>query len=187
MPVYRPSRLLAFSSGWAQGGQLLIRHFLFDDELLRGERDFDDFLEPLDVLCDFELDDFFEPLDLFDELLDFFDDDLRDGTLPPARRASEMPMATACFRLFTFLPERPLFSFPSPYSCITFETFFRAFDPYFAIAQNLRPQFVQMASRRLTDCGLRISDCLRSAVCGLRSAVCGLRSAVCGLYCGLSM
>jgi hypothetical protein len=36
-------------------------------------------------------------------LLDF----LAFGTLPPSRRASERPMAIACRRLFTFLPERP--------------------------------------------------------------------------------
>jgi hypothetical protein len=29
------------------------------------------------------------------------------GTLAPARRASLSPMATACFRLFTFFPLRP--------------------------------------------------------------------------------
>jgi hypothetical protein len=29
------------------------------------------------------------------------------GTLAPSRRASESPIAIACFRLVTFLPERP--------------------------------------------------------------------------------
>jgi hypothetical protein len=37
-------------------------------------------------------------------LLDFF------GTFLPFLRASESPMAIACFRLFTVLPLRPLFS-----------------------------------------------------------------------------
>src|SRR6185369_9302226 len=34
------------------------------------------------------------------------------GTFAPSRRASESPIAIACFRLVTFLPERPLFNFP---------------------------------------------------------------------------
>ncbi|MCU1347235.1 MAG: hypothetical protein JWO56_265 [Acidobacteria bacterium] len=73
--------------------------------------------------------DFFDVEAFFDEA--FFDEEaLRDGTLPPAARASEIPMAMACFRLFTFLPEPPLFNFPSPYSCITFEIFFFDFGPY---------------------------------------------------------
>lgn len=69
----------------------------------------------------------------------FFDDDvLRDddflrGTLPPARRASDNPIAIACFRLVTFLPDRPLFNVPRLRSCIAFSTFFDAFLPYFAI------------------------------------------------------
>ena len=35
---------------------------------------------------------------------------------------SDIAMATACFRLFTFLPEGPLLRSPSLYSCITFST-----------------------------------------------------------------
>ena len=34
------------------------------------------------------------------------------GTFAPDLRASESPMAMACLRLFTFLPERPLFKVP---------------------------------------------------------------------------
>jgi hypothetical protein len=64
---------------------------------------------------------------------DFLDDDFLDGTLPPARRASDNPMAIACLRLFTVLPERPLFSFPRFRSCIAFSTFSDAFLPYLAI------------------------------------------------------
>jgi len=30
------------------------------------------------------------------------------GTLAPARRASDNPIAIACLRLVTFLPDRPL-------------------------------------------------------------------------------
>lgn len=72
---------------------------------------------------------FFE-VDFFEED-DFFDDDLRAGVLSPSARASEIPMAMACLRLVTFRPDPPLFNFPSPYSCITFEIFFWAFEPYF--------------------------------------------------------
>jgi hypothetical protein len=51
------------------------------------------------------------------------------GTFPPARRASDRPMAIACLRLFTFLPERPLFSVPRLRSCIALRTFCCAFFP----------------------------------------------------------
>jgi hypothetical protein len=40
------------------------------------------------------------------------------GTCAPARRASERPIATACLRLFTFLPERPLRRVPRFRSCM---------------------------------------------------------------------
>jgi hypothetical protein len=52
------------------------------------------------------------------------------GTLPPARRASESPIAIACLRLVTFFPERPLFSVPALRSFIAFPTFSDAFLPY---------------------------------------------------------
>src|SRR4051812_32657811 len=39
------------------------------------------------------------------------------GTLPPARRASLRPIAIACLRLVTFLPERPDLSVPRLRSC----------------------------------------------------------------------
>jgi hypothetical protein len=45
------------------------------------------------------------------------------GTLAPARRASESPMAIACLRLVTFFPERPLFKVPRLRSCIALLTF----------------------------------------------------------------
>jgi hypothetical protein len=93
-------------------------YFFFDDFLV------DDFFELVFLDEDFLEDDFFE--------LDFFDDDFFDGTLPPARRASESPMAMACLRLFTFLPELPLFSVPFFRSCIAFSTLSCAFFPYFA-------------------------------------------------------
>src|SRR5207244_10576103 len=57
----------------------------------------------------------------------------RLGTFAPARRASDRPMAMACLRLFTRLPERPLFSVPRLRSCIARLTLERAFLPYLAI------------------------------------------------------
>jgi hypothetical protein len=55
------------------------------------------------------------------------------GTLPPALRASDSPIAIACLRLFTVLPERPLFNLPRLRSCIAFSTFSDAFLPYLAM------------------------------------------------------
>jgi len=55
------------------------------------------------------------------------------GTFPPALRASERPIAIACFRLVTFLPDRPLLSVPFFFSRITFSTFPDAFFPYRAL------------------------------------------------------
>jgi hypothetical protein len=53
----------------------------------------------------------------------------RLGTLPPARRASERPIAMACLRLVTFLPDRPERSWPRFISCMLFSTFCDAFAP----------------------------------------------------------
>jgi hypothetical protein len=84
------------------------------------------------------LDLLFPPLDLLVLLppdlralvpLDFF-----AGTLPPARRASDSPIAIACLRLFTVFPERPLFNVPRLRSCIAFFTLLCAFFPYLAIS-----------------------------------------------------
>src|SRR5271163_769712 len=55
---------------------------------------------------------------------------LRVGTLPPARRASLRPMAIACLRLVTFLPDRPDLSSPRFISRIARSTFLRAFGAY---------------------------------------------------------
>ena len=55
------------------------------------------------------------------------------GTLPPSLRASERPIAIACFLLVTFLPEPPLFSVPAFFSCIAFSTLSPAFLPYVAM------------------------------------------------------
>jgi len=58
------------------------------------------------------------------------------GTLAPALRASERPIAIACLRLFTVLPERPLFNVPRLRSRITFSTLLCAFFPYLAIGRS---------------------------------------------------
>jgi len=55
-------------------------------------------------------------------VVDFF------GTLPPARRASDSPIAIACLRLLTFRPE-PDLSVPRLRSCIALPTFSEAFFP----------------------------------------------------------
>src|SRR5262245_57210310 len=52
------------------------------------------------------------------------------GTLPPARLASDNPIAIACLRLLTFLPERPLRNLPCFISCMARSTFSDAFLPY---------------------------------------------------------
>jgi hypothetical protein len=56
--------------------------------------------------------------------------------LPPARRASDSPIAIACFRLVTFLPDRPLLSVPRRRSRIALSTFADAFLPYLAIRSS---------------------------------------------------
>jgi hypothetical protein len=70
-----------------------------------------------------------------DVVLLFPELDRRDGTLPPASRASDKPIAIACFRLFTFSPE-PLLSSPRLNSCIVFSTFSLALGPYFAMSST---------------------------------------------------
>jgi hypothetical protein len=79
---------------------------------LRDEEDFRD-----------DDEDFFDDDDLVDA--DFFDadDDFFAGTFAPAFRASDRPIAIACLRLVTFLPDRPLFSVPVLRSCIARLTF----------------------------------------------------------------
>jgi len=59
------------------------------------------------------------------------------GILVPSRRASESPIAIACFGLVTFwpLPERSLPSFISFISCSTSSC---AFGPYLAMASSPR-------------------------------------------------
>jgi len=56
----------------------------------------------------------YRDLDDLDDLDDREDLDLDDllGTLLPAPRASERPIAIACLRLFTLFPDRPDLSLP---------------------------------------------------------------------------
>jgi len=105
---------------------------LLDERLLR----LDDFLRaPADVLRvdDFlrEPDDFLREPDAFLREPDAFlrepDDFLRLGTLAPSSRASDKPIAIACLRLFTFLPDRPERSVPRLASCIARPTLLPAF------------------------------------------------------------
>jgi hypothetical protein len=73
---------------------------------------------------------------LLDEDFFLLDDDFF-GTLPPAFLASDSPIAIACLRLLTFLPDRPLLSVPALRSCIAFLTLLCAFLPYLAISYLL--------------------------------------------------
>jgi hypothetical protein len=72
---------------------------------------------------------FFRPLDDF--RVDFFAPRLR-GTLAPFARASESPIAIACFRLFTFRP-LPLLSVPFLRRRIVLATRFDADFPYLRV------------------------------------------------------
>ena len=60
------------------------------------------------------------------------------GTRAPARRASDRPMAMACLRLVTFLPELPLRNVPRFRSRITFATFRDADLLYFLLLAMTR-------------------------------------------------
>jgi hypothetical protein len=53
------------------------------------------------------------------------------GTLAPDLRASDRPMAMACFRLVTFFPLRPDFNVPFFIAFISRSTDFPAFGLYF--------------------------------------------------------
>jgi hypothetical protein len=59
------------------------------------------------------------------------------GTFAPFSRASDKPIAMAYLRLFTVLPDLPLFSAPSFFLCIAFSTLSCAVFEYFAIIQKL--------------------------------------------------
>jgi hypothetical protein len=66
-----------------------------------------------------------------DFFLDFFVLFFFAGTFAPSARASDKPIAIACLRLLTFLPERPLRNVPFLRSRIALATFFDAFLLYF--------------------------------------------------------
>jgi hypothetical protein len=53
------------------------------------------------------------------------------GTLAPLLRASDSPIAIACFLLLTFLPDRPLFSVPDFRFFMARPTFLAAPFEYF--------------------------------------------------------
>lgn len=55
------------------------------------------------------------------------------GTLAPSLRASLSPIAIACLRLVTFLPERPDLSLPCFISRMARSTFFPDFLLYFRV------------------------------------------------------
>jgi hypothetical protein len=83
----------------------------------------------------------------------FFADFLRpgaDGTLAPSWRASDNPMAMACFGFVTFLPLRPDLSLPRLNSCISRSTDFDAFGLY------LRDDFFFAAILTSVCAGVRI-------------------------------
>ena len=63
--------------------------------------------------------------------LPFYFEERLLGALSPSRRASLNPIAIACFRLVTFLPERPDLSLPCFISCIARSTFLADFLLYF--------------------------------------------------------
>jgi hypothetical protein len=69
---------------------------------------------------------------------EFFDQASRfGGTFPPSRRASESPIAIACLRLLTLLPDLPDFNLPCFISRIARSTFCDALLPDFFL-----PDFV---------------------------------------------
>ena len=90
------------------------------------------------------------------------DEDERLGTLPPARRASERPIATACFLLLTLRPEPPLRRVPSFILCIARSTFLDAFRPYRAM--RILRMWTVAPYTALRGAGRRCFDAGRPAV-----------------------
>src|SRR6516164_8943517 len=72
------------------------------------------------------------------------------GTFAPARRACDKPIAIACLRLLTVLPERPLFSLPRFISCIARWTFLPLARPYLR-AMIVSPRFSDVPVPYLLD------------------------------------
>jgi len=77
--------------------------------------------------------------------VDLFFEGLR-GTFAPALRACESPIAIACLRLLTFLPDLPLFSVPRLRSCIAFLTLLFDLLPYLAAISLSFAQLSDMLS-----------------------------------------
>jgi len=125
---------------------------------------------------------FFFEVDFFEDLFfdDFFDDFLEDfldpffGTFAPASRASDKPIAIACFLLVTFLPDLPLLSVPCLRSCIAFSTLSCAFLPYLAIA--LPPLEILDRAFMLLGCFPRIERSEIPALTGLRICLAGIKT-----------
>lgn len=92
------------------------------------------------------------------------------GTFAPERRASDRPMAIACFRLFTFFPLRPLFNVPLFIAFISRSTDLPAFGLY------LRPEDFFLAVDLFAEVLLRFADFLapveRPRVDFLVAAIC---------------
>jgi hypothetical protein len=73
------------------------------------------------------------------------------GTFFPARRASDRPIAMACFLLFTFRPLRPFFKVPRLRSCMARFTFFDAAFEYLRVGMEcLRDTFPKAATLKAT-------------------------------------
>jgi hypothetical protein len=110
-----PQNTRASSSCWASSS------YFFEADLLDADFRGEDFLFVdlrADLLAGLRPEDFFA------------------GTLAPSRRASDSPIAIACFLLVTFFPERPLLSVPRLRSCIARLTFELAFRLYLAICSS---------------------------------------------------
>ncbi len=84
-----------------------------------------------------------------------------EGTFFPARRASESPMAMACLRLVTFLPE-PVFSLPRFISCISSFTFRPAAGEYLRVDFVLEEELF-FAEDFLVELVLRLVEDVRFA------------------------
>ena len=85
------------------------------------------------------------------------------GTLPPACRASDSPIAIACLRLVTFLPDLPLFKVPALSSRITLVTFSDAFLPYLLAIATLVVRGSSFTLESRTSKALSVSPILRAA------------------------
>jgi hypothetical protein len=74
------------------------------------------------------------------------------GTLAPAFRASDRPIAIACFRLLTVVPDLPLFKVPRFILCIARSTFFSAAFFFVAITRYLVDVFQTNSHSRPINC-----------------------------------